>query len=198
MAWVSTLLRLGRKYQVPFIADEAIRRLKLVCPGHPSSDYLDGEDDMIDDYAQGEGAMAITIVNLARAFDLPELLPVALYRCCQVQTDTLIHGVALEDGTRERLSPEDLVCCLDGKEKILKLNYDFSETMRSDTGCGDCFEDIRLSKEALFSYNILFNTFEISDEGNLPCSECRDDHRNNIRQLQRNLFDDLLEIFELA
>ena len=51
--------------------------------------------------------------------DLPDIQLAALYGCCSLPFDTLVNGRTLEDGTSERLSPSDLIACLQGKENLL-------------------------------------------------------------------------------
>lgn len=65
---------------------------------------------------------AITAVNLARLTNTPLILPTALYFCCQLSTETLLQGIQRSDGTTERLSEEDLKCCLDARPKLAQLS----------------------------------------------------------------------------
>ena len=94
------------------MVDEAMRRLLIAC----QQEYSDvgNEKDGIKDYEGG--GMGISIVNLARAFDYPALLPYAFYRCCKIPVETPTRGADLGDGTFERLSPEDLAICIKGRE----------------------------------------------------------------------------------
>ncbi|KAK7690501.1 hypothetical protein QCA50_005599 [Cerrena zonata] len=200
MEWVSTLLRLGRKYQVAFVADEAIRRLKLTCPTDHGV-YLELEHrEMITDYEGG--GMSIFIVNLARAFDIPELIPIALYRCCQLSNDMLAHGVKLENGTTDRLSSDDLARCLDGKEEILKCNFSFRQLLMHPfdndfpvPNCKNCLQHIRLPGKALISHDILENTFTPFEGNFQPCYKCMQNFHYEVEQLQSQIFIRFQEIF---
>ena len=199
--WVSALLKLGRKYQVGFIADEAIRRLRHACPNvnDPHCKFLDRTTTIITDYVQGGEGMAITIVNLARSFDLPELLPVAMYRCCQMSTHTLIHGATLEDGTHEQLSNADVALCLEGKTQILEWNLSLLPGLRiSQHGhsCGECFERILFSTKALLDYDICFNKF-LSFADDEPCDDCKVELAKEVRIVQREAYRELKNIFAL-
>ncbi|KAK7690491.1 hypothetical protein QCA50_005589 [Cerrena zonata] len=126
MEWVSAVLRLGRKYQVSHIAEEAVRRLEFVCPP-PGRNLMAYIWSRIDTYKGG--GMAISIVKLARAYDLPGLLPFAFYMCCQLSIDKLIYGVELEDGSVDRLSLEDLARCLHGKEQIVARTVSLTQKL---------------------------------------------------------------------
>lgn len=200
MEWVSTLLRLGRKYQVAFVADEAIRRLKLTCPTDHDVYLKLQHREMITDYEGG--GMSISIVNLARAFDLPELLPIALYRCCQLPNDMLARGVKLENGATDRLSPDDLARCLDGKEEIIRCNLSFRRLLMYPFGndfpvpnCRNCLQHVRLPGAALISRDILENTFTPFEHNFQPCDECMENFNYEVEQLQSQIFIRFQEIF---
>jgi hypothetical protein len=60
----------------------------------------------------------LAIANVARTMDLPDIHLAALYGCCLLPFDVLVNGRTLEDGTSERLSPSDLISCLQGKENL--------------------------------------------------------------------------------
>ena len=115
MQWVSTILKLGRKYQVDFMVEEAMRRLIAACPKNNSRASALHAKTAIRDYEGG--GMEISIINLARSFDLPMLLPHAFRRCrTQTSVENLIHGVDRGDGTFEHLSSEDLAICIKERE----------------------------------------------------------------------------------
>ena len=115
MQWVSTILKLGRKYQVDFMVEEAMRRLIAACPKNNSRASALHAKTAIRDYEGG--GMEISIINLARSFDLPMLLPHAFRRCrTQTSVENLIHGVDRGDGTFEHLSSEDLATCIKERE----------------------------------------------------------------------------------
>lgn len=95
------------------------------------------------------------VINLARAFDLPSLLPAAFYLSSLVHTETLINGSEDEDDNKILLSKSDLTACINGRfylmqheiigvlgmrEKVSSLcrvsadSCDISSLFQSDTG----------------------------------------------------------------
>lgn len=117
------MLRLGSKYQVDHIRDDAIYRLQLCFPSHlehfDSSLHVKSEQPPISDIT---GKDAICVVNLARKFHLDALLPAALYTCCQLGNAYLVNGVSYPNDITEKLSPDDLLLCLDTRDTLLEEN----------------------------------------------------------------------------
>lgn len=113
--------RLGTKYNILQLRQEAIRRLKRCFPpslpqfrnksvlpnteGH-NFDFSNSIKLSIED--------AILVVNLAREFDLNSILPPAFYLCAQLPFDKLIDDVPQDDETVACLSPADLKIVLHG------------------------------------------------------------------------------------
>lgn len=124
-----SMFRMGTKYEVPHMRDEALRRLesRLLSPGelfeiHNSSPYLD---------TVGFIGWPISVVNLARSFDLPRLLPGAFYLCTQLSLSTLVHGFPRADGGLEKLSADDLIVCLEGRDRIITRNVTAANSVES-------------------------------------------------------------------
>ena len=65
---------------------------------------------------------SIGVVNLAHMTNTPSLLPTALMGCCMLDATELIEGFKREDGTLEKLSPEDLGRCLLGRANLVRAN----------------------------------------------------------------------------
>lgn len=104
------LFRMGSKYQVDHVRDEILSRLEQcfptildswtpnLCMGQKYPPLIIQPQD------------SIAVVNLARTHNLPNLLPPALYMCCQLTPRQLVHGVRYsEAGRLERLSKSDLI-----------------------------------------------------------------------------------------
>lgn len=144
--------------------------------------------------------MAIAIVNLARAFDLPELLPVALYYCCQLSDNILVHGVTHRNGTKDQLSPEDLVRCLGGRKTFLYSNILLTNEIAGRTiGCGDCFRRTPLDQDPHLFYDILFSDLGPFDHDTIDqeeyCHLCLSSLEVRVREIQVTTFRDLPIIF---
>ncbi|KAK7690513.1 hypothetical protein QCA50_005611 [Cerrena zonata] len=201
--WVSALIKLGKKYQVKFIFDEAVSRLKSVHPRTYAEYKLmrGAMSNHISDYPNGE--MAITIINLARAHNLPNLLPFAFYLCCQLPLETIMHGVKRNDGTAEKLSSDDIMRCLKGREQLTLMNASLVQTLRSympsmnkcnahkcdsrwvSVVCGDS----PLSPK-LMGYN--FRDWEIGF-----CKRCKKAYRRIVEDAREKTFPMFSDIFEL-
>lgn len=183
------------------MSEEAIRRLRAVCPSPYERPFIEveGKKDLITDYVGG--GMAITIVRFAHAFDLPELLPIALYRCCQLPLKMLVYGFTLPDGTLEQLSPDDVLRCLHGRIQFLDLNYTLSKAMHSSEpilSCEKCYKNVHLSKQALLDHDILNNHFDRFYAGMTPCPGCLDNYFVGVRRIHDKAFVSLPSIFGLV
>ncbi|KAM5544058.1 hypothetical protein V8D89_002244 [Ganoderma adspersum] len=108
---LAALARLSHKYQLHQLLAAAIHRLKGTFA------------TQLDVYERSGGfstrsplklrrSDAIEALNLFRLLDRPEMIPVALYECCQYGPAFLLQGITRLDGiTRENLSPSDLELC---------------------------------------------------------------------------------------
>lgn len=121
------MLRLGSKYQVDHVREEAILRLRRCFPNTLSAFparnvYLQDPGFSISEGLFLRKKDAIGVVNLARAFDLDFLLPPAFYLCSQLDYDELVDGVSDDCGGTMRLSSHDLKICLKGRSLLTKAD----------------------------------------------------------------------------
>lgn len=97
-AAVSAMLKLGTKYEIQFLRSDAIKRLEEYFPtqlenfrnkwansGPDSEEALSGHSIDI------ELAHAIPVIQLARTYNVPHILPPAFYLCAQPVSD-IING----------------------------------------------------------------------------------------------------------
>ncbi|KAJ3489498.1 hypothetical protein NLI96_g2079 [Meripilus lineatus] len=128
---VCALLRLGTKYQIQHLREEAIRRLGACFPSS-----LKKFERIIDGPAVKQGEIscreveityedAITVIDMARNLDVPSLLPPAFVACTRLPSEQLIRGVVDGCGDQSYLSKSDLILIVDA-QKTLK-----SEALRS-------------------------------------------------------------------
>lgn len=118
---VSAMLRLGTKYQILCLREDAIRRLEEVFPArlqdfrndHTVSYGLGGKFDANGIELRGDDILAV--INCARMCDVPHILPPAFYICAQLEPDNLVDGLKDEDGNLWKLSSTDLKKCLAGQ-----------------------------------------------------------------------------------
>lgn len=127
MTEVSAMLRLGSKYQVDHVRDEAIHRLRRCFPSKLSAFparnvYLQDPGWALSESISLRKKDAIAVVNLARAFDLDFLLPPAFYLCAQLDDDELVDGVTDDFGEPVKLSSHDLKICIQGRTSLTKAD----------------------------------------------------------------------------
>ena len=116
---------MSHKYQLDrFLSAAVIPRLKHAFPTElePWDEWggFDGAPPL-----EAEDYHAIEALNLFRLLDRPEMVPTALYGCCQLRPADLLRGVTRSDGvTREHLSSSDLELCFEVKEKLTQATVD--------------------------------------------------------------------------
>lgn len=144
---VAAFLRLGRKYDISILRDEAAKRIFYEYPS-TLAEY-DAKDSyfMISQSAWTE----VDVTNVAREQGLLSVLPVALYGCCFTIQDaiTLAAGILRNDGTTAKLSPNNNTTCLIAYQSLaaLQASTTFSwingpiartEAFRACTSCQQC------------------------------------------------------------
>lgn len=107
---LAAIARLSHKYELDELLEATVRRLKQT--------FTSG----FDVWARNDGferspfsvslSNAIEALNLFHTLGRLEMLPTALYQCCQLDPHYLVFGAPRADGTPESLGPEDLERCL--------------------------------------------------------------------------------------
>ena len=105
------MLRIGTKYDVDLVRDEAVRRLRQCFPEdldryvtpHTSSKASESKSWSNTRYCfEASTSLShedcIGVINLARSFDLDDLLPAALYACAQLPKERIIEGYTNDRG----------------------------------------------------------------------------------------------------
>ncbi|KAK7690525.1 hypothetical protein QCA50_005623 [Cerrena zonata] len=126
---VSALLRLGNKYGLVDLEQEAIARLQRLFPsdlqdfqnGYTESDYERENMHLFCSTSRIRlrSSDAIAAVNLARAYNIPSILPAAFYICSRLPVELLVQGVSTPKGTSPNiLSRVDLIRCWNGQIEL--------------------------------------------------------------------------------
>ncbi|EIW56908.1 uncharacterized protein TRAVEDRAFT_128274 [Trametes versicolor FP-101664 SS1] len=116
---IAAAVRLGHKYQMSGLLDDALKYLKTYYP----TDY--DEWSALTEYGPpGSGfekMHAIGVVNLARLTNEADLLLMALL-VCTIMTDAkrLVHGFQREDGSREQLTLDDIALCYSARSRLIE------------------------------------------------------------------------------
>lgn len=114
--FISAIIRLDHKYELKGLYEQAMEYLTTYYTTN------------FDDWVQGlnaewrpEPIHAIGAINLAHLTGTDSILPLAYYICATLGPD-LPLGYARQDGTMERLTPEDLSVCLRLKARLATEN----------------------------------------------------------------------------
>lgn len=119
------------KYDVQHLCDEALHRLRRCFPAE-----LVAWDQWFhmrnpNPPVQIARRDAIAVVNLARRFDLPSLLPPALYAICQLPKASILDAVQYAEDDCEQLSSSDIRLCLKGLD-ILQQEHHHVQAVLTD------------------------------------------------------------------
>ncbi|OJT05562.1 hypothetical protein TRAPUB_3611 [Trametes pubescens] len=113
---ISAAVRLGHKYQMTDLLDNALAYLKT----YYTTDYEKWTAQ--DDYGPPgfDPSHAIGVVNLSRLTNETGLLLMALLVCCSLDDgQELLGGFEREDGARERLTHDDIARCYSAKTRLI-------------------------------------------------------------------------------
>ncbi|KII92010.1 hypothetical protein PLICRDRAFT_172166 [Plicaturopsis crispa FD-325 SS-3] len=116
-----SLLRTGSKLDIPDMREFAVEGL---CHWYPPTDCVD-DDPRYDISPADEIAydipdwLCIYMVNMAREFEVPVLLPRALYYCAQLTIAQIFNGVERDDGKVVKLRQPDIQRVIEGREKLI-------------------------------------------------------------------------------
>lgn len=155
---VSAAIRLGDKYKVPELYSQSAEYLRRYFPSDfDSSRALNLCGPPAWDKVENMGA-----INLGRMTGELSILPAAFVACIcmDIHRDQGIgHGITLNDGSKEHLSPDDLTACFDGKSSLRTATFTatlraFKPTVspqcKSWATCRKALRDVLLN----FEYNV--------------------------------------------
>ncbi|RPD55047.1 hypothetical protein L227DRAFT_510624 [Lentinus tigrinus ALCF2SS1-6] len=144
---VAALARMAHKYQIDWLLQESTRRLKTAFPDH----FALWPEDTSTPAVTVDPRDAIEAFNLFRRIDRPDMLPAALYACCQLDLGVLVRGVLRADSVSvENLPTDDLERCLTARRALTTSNVklaltlvsgELSATCPPEAKCGQFFGD---------------------------------------------------------
>lgn len=144
------MLRLGTKYLIDHLRQDAIRRLKQRFPPRLADFrnlYASNEDSFTSKHPLGNEAIelgdiqtAIAVVCLGRSMDVPSILPPAFYLCAQLVYP--IDGYTDKNGTHWELARDDLRVCLHGELKLRKACVSQTKFALCATCSPNCKEQV--------------------------------------------------------
>ncbi|KAI0742446.1 hypothetical protein C8Q80DRAFT_907570 [Daedaleopsis nitida] len=113
---ISAYARLGHKYQIDHLLNQALDYLKGI--------YTDDFDKWInmpasdfDPLSDSDSKTSISVVNIAHLTGCPSILPAALAVCCSLE-ESVLDGFPREDGTFDRPDAADLYRCIKATREI--------------------------------------------------------------------------------
>ncbi|RDX49020.1 hypothetical protein OH76DRAFT_1313454, partial [Lentinus brumalis] len=110
---ISAYARLGHKYQIDDLLDQSLAWLKKQFTSN-----FDGWCEQPTFPFDNQSHYAIGIVNFARLTQCHSILPTAMMVSCYNGGEPLVRGFRRQDGTQERLSEDDLILCIEGKNAL--------------------------------------------------------------------------------
>jgi hypothetical protein len=113
----AAFLRLGTKYEIPYLRTEAIRRLSNVYPATLQQFDTVGASNL--KLIKRYHGMAFDVVKLAREVNVPSILPAAFAQCIMsYSNEELLRGIQSTDGSITVMDIEDQKICILGRDKL--------------------------------------------------------------------------------
>lgn len=208
-AVLAALIRLGHKYELTDIMNEAAKHLEEYFTTDLDTwlDYRfagrDGHRVPPFKFTEGERAADLfECVNLARLTGKPAMLPTILYSCCQLKLGIIVSGSRRHNGAVERLSEKDLTACAVGCTRLFKLRLS-GKVVPALLGATQLLRAVPESTSGLLTNNALAglewsgrnHEFTVLDCWKGLCSVCRDDLKQKYRTTQQEIWDKLPSVF---
>ncbi|CAA7261819.1 unnamed protein product [Cyclocybe aegerita] len=133
---IMAMLRLGRKYDVDFLYQEALRRLQFEFPSTLAA-FNPGQP-VYKQFSWQPGAL-FDVVTLAQEMRIHSILPAALFYCAALPLKALFSGLAREDATIATIPAEVLQTLLIGLDALLgSLGHISLKWIRGNAGSPLC------------------------------------------------------------
>lgn len=202
------MMMVGRKYGVDRVYNEALRRLRTISPTTLAEfdSFLHGiRSESCAVIFRAEDRVAI--INMARSFDLPELLPFAFYICCTKANPAALAGVPSDGAeSQEQLSASDLILCLQGMRSLSDLVKDIlTASMNFKQSYGPCgklygctnkFSTVLKAANSQDRFTPQGLLLPLEEQAAL-CPNCSLGVGNDYDSLRSTVWDSLEEIFQV-
>ena len=208
---VRAIFMLATKYDIQYIADEAIARLKICFP--TTLKRFEESTCFRNSILKGplylQPTDSIAVVSLARTFNLPFLLPTAFYQCCQLPASAVLNGI---NYGREivRLSQHDLQLYVDGRAALISHNYSRLSHLTGTAHCEDNCEpplrtiashalrDKKITGAASFdSVDAWLNQYQDEEEKQDLCVACKRAMERRLREDKHAMWKGLGALFDV-
>ncbi|OJT07813.1 hypothetical protein TRAPUB_1296 [Trametes pubescens] len=216
-AVLAALIRLGHKYEHSDVMDEAAKHLE---------DYFTTDMDTWlkfcfknrvpnFEFSAEKQADLFECVNLARLTGKTAMLPAMLYACCQLGIDDILAGGKRHSGVIERLSEQDVLLCVVGYTRLLRLSGKIVPAVVGATcavqcqsweACSQRMQSLRTvsyKTAGILTINALaglewprrIHKFTVLNCWTGLCRACRDGLVQSYRTTQREIWDKLPSVF---
>ncbi|KAJ7938627.1 hypothetical protein B0H13DRAFT_1587568 [Mycena leptocephala] len=203
LAELASVLRLSDKYDVAVLRDSMI---SILCDLYPSSltKWLTREGTISNGYVI-KRLDDITVLNLARQFDIRRILPGAMYQATKKHGFSLLYGVPGKSYAMIK-HPDDRKRCVLGIPKLMlaRRRVWSGYLVREVGGCrgegGEC-DAVRLR---WLAHDLSSEVDEDPLDDEIPweefevCSVCLEVAKESYRKAREELWDDLPGIFDLG
>ncbi|EIW56929.1 uncharacterized protein TRAVEDRAFT_49740 [Trametes versicolor FP-101664 SS1] len=205
---ISAAVRLGHKYQMSDLLDNALDYLKAYYPIDFDKWYAYKK------YGPPSFTMAhhIGLVNLARLVDDAELLIMALLVCCTIDDTDIIHGFEREDGSREQLALGDIGLCYIARARLTAVSVqimlrichpEVADACKTERACSLGFESVLIALEAIDDPSVITNPdpgfdaigFDDAFRAAGVCAQCKEMVKERNLRERKAAWEKLPEIF---
>lgn len=217
---ISAFLHLGHKYELVELQEAAISRLQA-CFSERLTDFKNVKtDNMVpdmDDLCFDPPVICMRldevpgVINLARAYALPSLLPSAFYLSSLLPFKTLMNGSKDQDGNQLLLSKEDIIRCIEGHSNLVlreilalsRMPYQVAQSCTSYPLCGVAqvlepmqprFDDVMCSAARSLPDGSWFEGYLELESVRNPC---RESLKTKWDEFRATIWSDLIEVFSL-
>ncbi len=205
---ISAAIRLGDKYKITELHLQSLKYIKRHFPNTLNS------WDALEHYVPSGWlpSEAIGVINLARLTGELSVLPSAFIACiCANSTASgIAHGIALEDGSRQRLSPDDIIVCFEGQPSLRAASITailrtfkpvVSPECKTIRVCETILRDVLDLEEDVDDLlnGILFpnHSYFVGAEGLGTCSHCNAMVRERNLKEREDVWDRLPELLDI-
>lgn len=117
---IESLLRISTKFLVQSLRAELIEHLKAYYPS-TLAEFRDAHTKNYSFFKHTAPYHSLLAANMAREFDIPIILPAALYYCCEPPYEKITEGVEDEGGNMVKLGHSDQLLCVTAQRFIASV-----------------------------------------------------------------------------
>ncbi|KAI0713880.1 hypothetical protein C8Q76DRAFT_620707 [Earliella scabrosa] len=212
---VTALVKLGHKYAIPDVLDDALSRFKQYYPNNITSYHL-GRGSLRSDVIIARPQDAITAIHLARLTNTPSILPAAFLVCTTLGEELFKAAADPTSG----LAAEDLMRIVNGKVALARETGKsvvavFKALAECESQCpsGRCADSLSylLASRGLDDFTHFLRLspldhnmdacpsfFQTAQHGQLLCEQCKQNLRSAMSLRELNVWRELPKIFDLS